>query len=97
MATVSIDSVWTFLQSISLSANNMEWLGERLIEAAHAKKAGAKRVRKASAAYRVDDETIEMMVKDNPSPEYSIVSNADAAEIIETNAGQTINPVEKWL
>ena len=31
-ATVSLDSLWTYLQSLSLSDSNKEWLAEKLIE-----------------------------------------------------------------
>lgn len=31
-ATVSLDGIWGFLQSLSLSANNKVWLADKLIE-----------------------------------------------------------------
>ena len=31
-ATVSLESLWTFLQSLSLSDSKKEWLAEKLIE-----------------------------------------------------------------
>ncbi|WP_455669378.1 hypothetical protein [Phocaeicola sp.] len=33
-ATISLEGLWTFLQSLSLSANNKRWLGEKLLEEA---------------------------------------------------------------
>ena len=30
--TISIDKLWTFIQSMSLSADNQRWLADRLIE-----------------------------------------------------------------
>lgn len=31
-ATISMDGIWGFLQSLSLSSNNKRWLAERLVE-----------------------------------------------------------------
>ncbi len=37
-ATISLDGIWKFLQSLSLSASNKEWLGEKLLEEARKEK-----------------------------------------------------------
>lgn len=37
MPSLSINSLWTFLQSLSLTASNEKWLAERLYESAAAK------------------------------------------------------------
>ncbi len=34
MATISINSLWSFIQSMSLSANNEQWLADKLHESA---------------------------------------------------------------
>ena len=39
-ATISLDGIWNFLQSLSLSASNKEWLGEKLLEEARKEKVG---------------------------------------------------------
>ena len=33
MNAISLNNLWTYLQSLSLTASNQRWLGERLIEA----------------------------------------------------------------
>lgn len=38
MATLSINNLWAFLQSLSLTASNEQWLAERLYESAATKK-----------------------------------------------------------
>ncbi len=37
MATVSLNSLWNFIQSMSLSASNEQWLADRLHESATTK------------------------------------------------------------
>ena len=37
MTTLAIYKLWSFLQSLSLTASNERWLAERLLESAHAK------------------------------------------------------------
>ena len=32
MTAVSLNNLWTYLQSLSLTSNNRDWLAERLIE-----------------------------------------------------------------
>lgn len=39
MATVSVNSIWSFLQSMSLSASNEHWLADKLLQSASAKEA----------------------------------------------------------
>ena len=34
MNAISLNHLWSYLQGLSLTANNQRWLGERLIEAA---------------------------------------------------------------
>lgn len=34
MTALAIDKLWSFLQSLSLTANNKRWLAERLMESA---------------------------------------------------------------
>ena len=37
MTTLAIYKLWSFLQSLSLTASNERWLAERLLESANAK------------------------------------------------------------
>lgn len=41
MTTLAINKLWSFLQSLPLTANNERWLAERLLESAQAKTACA--------------------------------------------------------
>ena len=36
MNSIALNNLWTYLQGLSLTANNQRWLGERLIEASSA-------------------------------------------------------------
>ncbi len=36
MNAVSLNNLWNYLQGLSLTASNQQWLGERLIEASKA-------------------------------------------------------------
>ena len=42
MATISINSLWRFIQSMSLSANNEQWLADKLHESALTKQKAEK-------------------------------------------------------
>ena len=42
MATISLNSLWSFIQSMSLSANNEQWLADKLHESAISKKQAEK-------------------------------------------------------
>lgn len=37
MTTLAINKLWSFLQSLSMTASNERWLAERLLESADAK------------------------------------------------------------
>ena len=37
MTTLAINKLWSFLQSLSMTASNERWLAERLLESANAK------------------------------------------------------------
>lgn len=37
-ATISLENVWGFIQSLSLSAKNKEWLAQKLIESSKEEK-----------------------------------------------------------
>lgn len=49
--TISIDKLWTFIQSMSLSADNQRWLADRLIE--NSKK------NESASQYTLKDNTID--------------------------------------
>lgn len=40
MNAVSLNNLWNYLQGLSLTASNQQWLGERLIEASKAGEKG---------------------------------------------------------
>lgn len=42
MATISINSLWSFIQSMALSANNEQWLADKLHESALTKQKAEK-------------------------------------------------------
>ena len=71
MNTISLNNLWSYLQGLSLSANNQRWLGERLIEASTAKTMSSSeeiKMKKLNSLFGVwsgsDGERIEAAVKD---------------------------------
>lgn len=63
MTTLAINKLWSFLQSLSMTANNERWLAERLLESADAKskkKEEAKSTVSSWANYQLSPEIINM-------------------------------------
>lgn len=42
MGTVTVNNLWTFIQGLSLSTNDREWLAEKLLEPTAGKKISQK-------------------------------------------------------
>ncbi|MBC8601166.1 hypothetical protein H8784_05450 [Parabacteroides acidifaciens] len=68
-ATISLEGIWKFLQSLSLSANNKEWLGEKLLEEARKEKAEKQEsyedfIWNMCGAWKDDPRTTEEIIKD---------------------------------
>lgn len=49
MNAISMNNLWLYLQSLSLSANNKRWLGERLIDSASVAKKKSEKEKKLEA------------------------------------------------
>lgn len=63
MTTLAINKLWSFLQSLSMTANNERWLAERLLESADAKsrkEEEAKPIVSSWANYQLSPEIINM-------------------------------------
>ena len=68
-ATISLEGIWKFLQSLSLSPNNKEWLGEKLLEEARKEKAENQEsyedfIWSMCGAWKDDPRTTEEIIKD---------------------------------
>ena len=64
MTAVGINKLWSFLQSLSLTASNERWLAERLLESANAKTiATPKGKENVWANYPLSPEIIRMSLK----------------------------------
>ena len=68
-ATISLDGIWNFLQSLSLSASNKEWLGEKLLEEARKEKNEKKEsyedfIWRMCGAWNDDPRTTEQIMED---------------------------------
>ncbi|WP_293717111.1 hypothetical protein [uncultured Parabacteroides sp.] len=68
-ATISLDGIWNFLQSLSLSASNKEWLGEKLLEEARKEKIEKKEsyedfIWSMCGAWNEDPRTTEKIIED---------------------------------
>lgn len=65
MTTVAINKLWSFLQSLSMTASNERWLAERLLESAKAKSVANKQERQSHVwdNYQLSPKVIEMTLK----------------------------------
>lgn len=66
-AIVSLNGILAFIQSLSLSANNQRWLGEKLIETAGAnteEESYATFINKICGAWKDDERSTEEIIKD---------------------------------
>lgn len=77
MATISVNSLWNFIQSMSLSANNEQWLAERLHESAVIKQKAEKNQNVATldklfgAWDNADGELITQAIRDGRKANYA--------------------------
>ena len=89
----------TFLNTMTLSPQSKRWLGEHLIEqAAKEEKAShARRVFrvKRRSACSPSDEELATRFAEKEVPQ--IPDDPDWAQVIDSNTGKTIKPIEKWL
>ena len=93
----------TFLNSMSLSAQNKRWLGEHLIEQAAKEESMAedaphtKRIAKVKRrANSPSDEELSARFAGKEVPEMP-EEDPDWSVVINANIGKTIEPIEKWL
>jgi len=66
MTTLAINKLWSFLQSLSLTANNERWLAERLLESADAKSRKKKETKPIAcswANYHLSPEIVNMTLR----------------------------------
>lgn len=65
MTTVAINKLWSFLQSLSMTASNERWLAERLLESAKAKSVANKQEGQSHVwdNYQLSPKVIEMTLK----------------------------------
>lgn len=72
MTTLAINKLWSFLQSLSMTASNELWLAERLLESAKAKSVADKQEEQSHVwdNYQLSSKIIDMTLKNR-----KIVSN----------------------
>ena len=64
MTTLAIYKLWSFLQSLPLTASNERWLAERLLESANAKSVTTvKKQENEWANYQLSPEILKMTLK----------------------------------
>lgn len=64
MTALAINKLWSFLQSLSLTASNERWLAEGLLESVNAKTvATVKKQENAWANYQLSPEILKMTLK----------------------------------
>lgn len=64
MTSLSINKLWSFLQSLSLTASNERWLAERLLESANAKTVTTvMKQENALSNYQLSPEILKMTLK----------------------------------
>ncbi len=65
MTTLAINKLWSFLQSLSMTASNERWLAERLLESANAKSVANKQKAQCHVwdNYQLSQEIINMTLK----------------------------------
>ena len=99
--TVSLDGILTFLSSMSLSAQNKRWLGERLIAQAAKEESivqehSARVVKvKRHSTHAPSDAELEARFAGQAVP--TLPEDPSWSEVISANTGKTIKPIEKWL
>lgn len=90
MTTLAINKLWSFLQSLSMTANNERWLAERLLESADAKsrkKEEVKPIVPSWANYQLSPEIINMTLNNRKKVSDNIEDTLYAA-MEESTAAQ---------
>lgn len=101
--TIPLEGIITFLDSMTLSAQNKIWLGKHLIEqafeeeslavgASHTPKAHRVKLRSANSP---SDAELEARFAGLEMPE--LPADPEWRQVINANTGKTIKPIEKWL
>ncbi len=77
MNAISLNKLWSYLQSLSLSSSNQRWLGERLIEASAVHNDSSdeeKKLKKLNALFGAwsdkDGERIESAIREARTADY---------------------------
>lgn len=81
MTTLAINKLWSFLQSLPLTASNERWLAERLLESANAK---SRKKNNAAAScewekYEVSQEIMNLALKNRKMVSESIDASLHSA------------------
>lgn len=98
---VPLEGIMSFLNAMSLSAQNKRWLGEHLIEQALKEELSAKgsQTKKVKIRCRSNnspsDAELEARFDGLAVPE--LPADPDWRQVISANTGKTISPIEKWL
>ena len=103
-ATIPLEGILTFLDSMTLSIQNKRWLGEQLMAQAMKEEKGrsmcathtkrVSKVRRRSASSPSDAE-LDVRFAGLEMPE--IPADPEWSQVINSNTGKTIKPIEKWL
>ena len=101
--TLPLEGIMTFLNSMTLSAQPKRWLGELLIAQAEKEEKLAnndlltRRVRKVKrrTSESPSDEELKARFAGTSIPE--MPDDPDWHQVISSNTGKTIKPIEKWL
>ncbi len=82
MTTIAINKLWSFLQSLSMTANNERWLAERLLESANAKSKEEGETKKTASPwenYQLSPEIMNMTLRNRKKVSDSIEDSLYAA------------------
>ena len=103
MNAISLNNLWRYLQSLSLSASNQRWLGERLIEASNAAKSKSanvttRRIHKRRKTLS-DAELAERLAQYAPltDADFPEVSAEGYANFAKNQSGRVTKGLGKWL
>jgi|GEM_PF-1748247 len=98
MTTLALNSLWNYIQSLSLSASNKKWLAERLLESNAANKTDA------SGELSEEDAELARLLDEERTKAPSMFGKLtvendddDYADIVSANAGRATALVAKWL
>ncbi|MBR1499079.1 MAG: hypothetical protein IJ615_05560 [Bacteroidaceae bacterium] len=102
-ATIPLEGILTFLDTMKLSARNKRWLGEKLIEQAKGEDLLAKKALHTRRVHKVvrrsagspSDNELSALFAGRDVPQ--MPDDPDWDQVIDANTGKTIKPMEKWL